>query len=94
MLNAEQQVGSHVRIQRGIAGPDPLDNHKFYGVLYKLAFRPPPPGKKVGPPWKMLDPHLENVGPPLKPWNIIVFFEINHSNLVDITGTIAHCALK
>ena len=26
-------------------------------------------------PWKKLDP-LENVGPPLKPWKIKVFFEI------------------
>ena len=30
----------------------------------------PPPGKRGTP--------LENVGPPLEPWNIIVFFEIDH----------------
>ena len=53
----------------GIGGPDPpppRENYKFYGFLYKLAFRSP---------CKKLDP-LENVGSPLKPWKIIVFFEI------------------
>ena len=39
-----------------------LENHKFYGFLYKIAFRPIL--EKVGP-------LLENVGPPLKRflWN-------------------------
>ena len=59
----------------GGGGPDPLENHKFYGFLYKLAFRPP--WIKLDPPGKCWTP-LKNVGPPLKTWQIIVFFEINH----------------
>ena len=33
--------------------------------------------KAIGPPCKKLDP-LENIPPPLEPWQIIVFFESNH----------------
>ena len=45
----------------GGGGPDPLEIHKLYGFLQKLAFGPPaPPKEKVAPP-------LEKVGPHLKP---------------------------
>ena len=46
----------------------PLEKHKLYGFLVKLAFGPPPPLKNLDP--------LENVGPPLDPWKRIVFFVI------------------
>ena len=63
----------------GDRGPDPLppplENHMFYGFLYKVAFRP---SRKKLDPLENVAPRLENVGTPLKPCKIIVFFEINH----------------
>ena len=62
---------SHVQIQRGVGGPDPYGKSKVIWVSKEISIWTPPP-------WKMLDPPppLENVGPPLKPWKIIVFFEM------------------
>ena len=34
--------------------------------------------KQLDPPAKRWTPPLENVGPPLEPWKMIVFFEINY----------------
>ena len=76
---------AHVRIQRGDRVPDPppwkfTSSMGFYTNkhLDPLEILTPPPGKCWTPtPWKMLGP-LENVGPTLKPWKIIVCFEINH----------------
>ena len=54
------------------SGPPPLENHKLYGFLYEISnWTPPPPEKSWTPP-------LENVGPPLEPWKMIDFFEIDH----------------
>ena len=54
---------AHVRIHRGIGGPDtPLENNKYvHGFLKNLAFGPPHPGQSLTPP------PLENNGPPLDP---------------------------
>ena len=43
---------AHVRIQRGIGGPNTLlENNKYvHGFLKKLAFGPPPPWKKFDTP--------------------------------------------
>ena len=39
--------------------------------------------KQLDTPWKKMDPpSLENVGPPLEPWKMIVFFEIDHLTCV------------
>ena len=44
----------------------PLENHKLYVFFLNIMIRtPPPPGKSWTP--------LENVRPPLDPWNSIVF---------------------
>ena len=61
---------THARIQRGMGGPDHLENHKFYRFQLKLAFGP-------HTPWKNLDPPpLKNDRPPLEPYKIIVFLKI------------------
>ena len=52
--------------QRARPPPPPLEKHKLYGILTGISnwILPPPPRK--------------NVGAPLEPRKIVIFFEINH----------------
>ena len=52
------------------SGPPPWKITSYMGFYREYAIGPPPP-------WKSWTP-MENVGPPLEPWKMIVFFEINH----------------
>ena len=55
----------------GVRPPPPWKITSYMGFYRNYPLDPNPP-----PPWKKLPSPLEKVGPPLKPFKIIVFFEI------------------
>ena len=61
----------HARIQRG---PDPPGkNTSYIGFLWNKQLDHATLGKSWDTP-----PPGKNVGPPLEPWKLLIFFEINH----------------
>ena len=62
----------------GAGGPDSPHPGKSQVIWVSIGNKQlDPPGKSWTPP-----PPLENVGPPLEPWKMIDFFEIDHLTFV------------
>ena len=65
LMNLRCHYYVQVRIQRGDRGSGPTLENPWQVIWVSIGN-------------KQLDPSLEKVGPPLEPWKIIDFFEIDH----------------